>query len=203
MRNSIFKTEKKEEIIRKKNQTGPEWDLLIEELRKTWGYENDMINFCLSEIDILKQLPSGEIISIDKERIEKDFCFSYVYCGVSDEEDRREADQMASMAENNVDYFMKRNLRGLNSLIADLENNRTVFYSVPKYYQSDKYRAFINPFEWDHEEVLKKGRSITNEERKIYLSAVKEEKEKFEKRLATYLKKYGLSKVRSWTYLCD
>ena len=31
----------------------------------------------------------------------------------------------------------------------------------------------------------------------------KEEREKFEKRLRTYLKRYGTSKLRTWTYWLD
>ena len=201
MRNYIPKTEKKEEIIRKKNQTGPEWDLLIEELRKVWGDRNNMINFCLSKIDILKTLPNGEIFSIDKEIIEKDFCFSHGFCGVSTTEDEKEAFRMADKAKNDINYFLKKNLRHLNDLIADIEKGGEL-YSMPHYYESEKYRKIAVPYKQDLE-VLKNCRRITDEERKIYLSAVKEEKEKFEKRLATYLKKYGLSKVRSWTYLCD
>ena len=202
MRNNIFKLEKKEEIIRKKNQTGPEWDLLIEELRKVWGNDISMINFCLSEIDILKRLPNGEIFTVGKEKIEKEFCFNYGFCGMSTIEDQEAAYKMADRAENDVNYFLEKNLRHLNKLIADIERGNIIFYSLPHYYGSEKYRQYGIPYPGD-QEIFKLGRRITDQEKEIYLSALKEEREKFKKRLATYLKKYGLSKVRAWAFLSD
>lgn len=201
MLNYIPKPEKKEEIIRKKNQIGPEWDLLIEELRKVWPDRNNVINFYLSEIDILKQFPNGEIFTVKKEIILKSFCFGHGFCGISTAEDENDAYRMANRAKNDINYFLEKNLRHLNNLIAEIEKGGEL-YSMPHYYESEKYRKIAIPCKQDLE-FLKKCRLISDEEKEIYLSALKEEKEKFKKRLATYLKKYGLSKVRSWTYLCD
>ena len=45
---------------------------------------------------------------------------------------------------------------------------------------------------------------ITNiDDLKNILSVYEHEKAKFEKRLNTYLKKYGLSKLKTWSYLID
>ena len=43
-------------------------------------------------------------------------------------------------------------------------------------------------------------RLMTEEERQTVLSAYKQIREDFEKRLNTYLKRYGLSKIDTWTY---
>lgn len=201
MINYIPETEKKVEIVRKKNQIGPVWDLLVEELRKVWGDKNNMINFCLSEIDILKQFPNGEIFTVKKERIEKSFCFGFGFCGVSTSEDEKEAYKMANKAQNDINYFLEKNLRHLNNLIADIEKGEEL-YSMPHYYESEKYRKIAAPYKQDLE-ILKKCRLISDEEKEIYLSALKEEREKSKKRLTSYLKKYGLSKVRAWAFLSD
>lgn len=202
MKKYIPKPEKKEEIIRKKNQIGTEWDLLIEELRKIWGDKIDMINFCLSEVDILKTLPNGEIFTVEKEKIKKEFCFSYGYCGISTTEEEKAARKMADRAGSDFDYFLEKNLRHLNNLISNIQRGNIYLYSLPHYYGSEKYRQIAIPYPEDRE-MFKLGRRITDQEKEIYLSALKEEREKFKKRLTAYLKKYGLSKVRSWTYLCD
>ena len=203
MRKDIFKSEKKEEIIRKKNQIGPEWDLLEEELIRSWGPDFPMINFCISRIDILKSFPNGEIFSINREEIKKDFCFPHGCCGVSDEEEEKAAIRMADRAKNDSSYFLERNLMHLNNLIAEIEKEDSILYSRPYFHKSEKYREIIKASNWDLREVYKDGRRITEEEKQIFLSAVKEEREKFKKRLETYLKKYGLSKVRTWTFLSD
>ena len=202
MINYIPKPKKKVEIIRKKNQIGPEWDLLIEELQKVWGDRNNMINFCLSEIDILKQFPNGEIFTVKKERIEKSFCFGFGFCGISTAEAENDAYKMANKAKNDVNYFLEKNLSHLNKLIANIESGNKIFYSLPHYYESGKYRRIAIPYPEDRE-VFKLGRRLTDQEKEIYLSALKEEREKFKKRLTSYLKKYGLSKVRAWAFLSD
>jgi hypothetical protein len=44
---------------------------------------------------------------------------------------------------------------------------------------------------------------LTEEDVQKIKVALEEEKEKFKKRLVTYLKKYGTSKLKVWTYWRD
>lgn len=44
---------------------------------------------------------------------------------------------------------------------------------------------------------------LDEQDREKLLKICESEKDKFLKRLSTYLKKYGLSKVHTWTYLVD
>ena len=46
-------------------------------------------------------------------------------------------------------------------------------------------------------------RDITPEEKKTLLKMVEAATERFRKRLNVYLKRYGLSKINSWSYLSD
>ena len=46
-------------------------------------------------------------------------------------------------------------------------------------------------------------RDITLEEKKTMLKMVEAATERFRKRLNVYLKRYGLSKINSWSYLSD
>ena len=47
------------------------------------------------------------------------------------------------------------------------------------------------------------AQEATIEDIKLILETLEAEKAKFLKRLNTYLKRYGLSKIHSWTYLVD
>jgi hypothetical protein len=44
---------------------------------------------------------------------------------------------------------------------------------------------------------------MCDEDRLAILEGLKREREKFDKRLQTYLKRYGTSKIRTWTYWAD
>lgn len=44
---------------------------------------------------------------------------------------------------------------------------------------------------------------VNKEDRQNLIEKTKEEKAKFVKRLNAYLKRFGLSKVHSWTYIID
>ena len=48
-----------------------------------------------------------------------------------------------------------------------------------------------------------KIRDLTPKDKEQILASLEIEKAKFTKRLNTYLKKYGLSKINTWTYLVD
>jgi hypothetical protein len=60
--------------------------------------------------------------------------------------------------------------------------------------------------EWDlknHPSWYGDVEPMTVEDRQAILAGLKREREKFEKRLQTYLKRYGVSKIRTWTYWAD
>ena len=46
-------------------------------------------------------------------------------------------------------------------------------------------------------------REATKEDLLLIIEVYKQQIENFKKRLNTYLKRYGLSKLRTWTYLVD
>ena len=73
-------------------------------------------------------------------------------------------------------------------------------------YKNECYIRFLNQYELDNlTEHEKKNllRELTKAEIKEILEVYKKQKENFTKRLNTYLKKYGLSKLHTWTYLID
>ena len=61
--------------------------------------------------------------------------------------------------------------------------------------------CFVN--RWELENKGQEARPLTTEEIDIVIEAYKKARAAFEKRLNTYLKRYGMSKVETWTYWRD
>ena len=126
--------------------------------------------------------------------------------------------------------FMNENLEGINENIFDYEyilkdyDEQYKLYTNPNgcYRYSDLigkkvyimnnsylnqcYIRFYASYDFDNMMDYEKKniiRELTKEEIQEILEVYKKQKENFMKRLNTYLKKYGLSKLHTWTYLVD
>ena len=184
-------------------------DILTNEV---WQKSPKMVDYCMKQAAYIIPLDNDDIATIDKPDIETSFCFGYGYCGVSDEEDYQDAAKMASHARTNQDYFINENLKGINEMLEALRSNDNKVYKFIHYNPSpdnshlkeftiiDKW---TNPNEDIHYRYLRSLTECSDQERAEIIKGYEEVKEKFVKRLNTYLKRYGLSKIRSWTYLSD
>lgn len=103
-----------------------------------------------------------------------------------------------------ADYFKERNLNDFDWKIKHIEegdmytkDNRVWWY---KNTQNEKrvYLCF-NPHGWN----IDKYTLCTEEERALILGGLKYGRMMLEKRLDSYLKKYGVSKLHTWTYWAD
>ena len=174
-----------------------------------WGRNQKMIDYCCKRADIVFPV-RGYVAGIDRPDIRTHFCFCYGYCGVSSEEEYRDAAGMADHASKSEDYFIEKNLGDLNKYIEDLEgsdytayasgnctdNGSIVWINFCRGYEVEQLRFWAE----------KNGQvffELTEDERKQIAGYYGIEKDRFTKRLKTYLKRYGLSKVQSWTYLSD
>jgi len=174
------------------------------ELRKAWHGGEKMVRWCKGQSSVLVELSDGSICSIDKPHIETRFCFGY---GIYREED--EAAKAAKMAGESEQYFFDENVR-LAGLVAKAEAiaaARTV-YVAPKYYSQDEDCKLVcfGIADDDRGELAMRnnhGREIGHADRELIVGGLRAAEEKFEKRLRTYLKRYGLSKVQTWTYWAD
>lgn len=193
----------------------------LEELKKVWKDEK-MQKWCLNESNYLIKTKEGKLISISKPRIEKSFCFGYSDIGQGDEYDV--AQDKAANARKSVEYFMERNLRDLNGEIKAINNylaeNKDginfwevpcAFYVLPHYNESNigSLKAYYHicdeesDLRWYENRGLQKPIKADADTLNQYLEGLKEVKAQFIKRLNTYLKKYGLSKLHVWTYWVD
>jgi hypothetical protein len=164
--------------------------------------DQKMIDYCTKKAAYIVELDNDNYYVIDKPSIEKDFCFGYGYCGVSTEEEYQGAARMAEHARTSTDYFMEQNLEPLNRWIEDLK--RYSVYKRPHYIgQSESCKEIGLDFIDYYQAAPKNGEELTAEEIARIIEGYQEVKKAFIKRLNTYLKRYGLTKVNSWSFLSD
>lgn len=188
-----------------------------EELKKAWDSPK-MIKHCANCAAYIIE-HNNTLFAIEKPSIKTSFCYGFGFCGVSSEEEEEAANAMARKAEEDVEYFKAENLRGLEVRIKQLEeiaeemghnwaegsHPRYMIIIDRRYYGQDedcKLRAFsiddtFNPMHRDSAICYDVDFVCA------LIAGYQEVKKAFEKRLNTYLKRYGLSKVESWSYLSD
>ena len=187
-----------------------------EELKKAWD-RDDMVKYCSRSTAFVVE-HNGELYGIRKPKIETSFCFGYGINGISDSEQEQEAEAMAETARKSEKYFINQNLEHLNrwierlkEILEGMEENCDE-WSYPRYMiatgekytgqQEDcklRYYSIVNTFnEVVHGEICEDAELV-----KKLLAGYEEVRADFIKRLNTYLKRYGLSKVKTWSYLSD
>lgn len=177
-------------------------DILAAEV---WKSSPDMVDFCVKKTAYIVELENGDIVDIEKPSIQKNFCFGYRLSRY-DSEEYDSANDMAAHAAKSVDYFLEQNLKDINQMIERLEGKdsriefriRTHYHGQPE----DSKLKSINAFYW-HDEEGKKFPKLEGENLQRVIEGYKEVKAAFEKRLNAYLKRYGLSKVNTWSYWQD
>lgn len=175
------------------------------------------IDYHKKQLLLLAVLPNGDFLPIDKRPIETRFCFG------ESGYDADEASAQAQTARTSEAYFKRENLKPFADMINELETGDFVPYLTTKYWsgKADEIKSLhfcrtsevCESFggscflaEIGGKEVTYQGqkrRYLTEEEKAVIVSAYKEALKKHEKKVDAYLKRYGLSKVYSWTYWRD
>lgn len=160
-------------------------------------WQNEMIE----DIFVVAILADGRFYTIQKPSIKTHFCFDYGYCGMSTREEREEARKRENHAATDENYFKQQNLECFQDTINDLTdylNGDFLKIVVPMTHHQIIDIRFIKT-SWDDPT----GEDLSKEDAKTILAAYQEAKKLFEKRLDVYLKRFGLSKLKTWTYLSD
>ena len=171
---------------------------------EVWKKSPKMIDYAKKTLAYIVELDNGDIYEIEKPRIETRFCFGAGYNGISTNEDWENASSMAEHARTSREYFIEENLKDINDTIASLKDTRWDISKRVKYIGCSadcKLKAIEYHHAWETEGS--KLDLISERERKALIAGYEEVKKAFIKRLNTYLKRYGLSKAHSWTYLSD
>ena len=175
-------TEKEKEIIKK-------------------HYDNTYwLDYYLKKFDSVIEIDDKYYWGIEKPSIKTSFCFGYGFCGVSTDEDEKRASDMAMKASTDKQYFIDKNMAKMEDLKKSVEKAKTFCFNGDdgELFLIDEMYCQKYPF--DTPPIY---RDITPEEKKTLLKMVETATERFRKRLNVYLKRYGLSKISSWSYLSD
>ena len=150
-------------------------------------------------------------LGFKKPSIQTRFCFGYGQNGISTEDDYERARSQEHKMDTNQEAFINANLEGLNASIKDIET-----FMKEKCFANRYNKIFICKnncnhlaylaWSWDYDNIRNKDAIIkeaTKEDLLLIIEVYKQQIENFKKRLNTYLKRYGLSKLTTWTYLVD
>ena len=178
-------------------------------LGDVWGRDNHMVDFCTKKAEVVFKTERGFFCEVEKTDIKKNFCFGYSLSRY-DTEDYDNANSMAAHARKSVDYFREENLKKLNDCISFYSDTRNELY-FQNHYISQKNNVLKNVVSFQYwnmpkdifNKEYKEYSPVSEKDRKLIVEAYQKEKELFSKRLETYIKRYGLSKVNSWSYWRD
>lgn len=171
--------------------------------------DDKMINYIVKKTAYVVELNDRSFLPIDKPDIKKNFCFGYGYGGCYDSYE--EAEEVVSNVEKSEAYFVTKNLEELNEIIYNLNYDQLTPYIKSKYIGKSgseviKHLEFLSPCDEEirlHQSKEQNLIKLTEEDVKKVLDGYIAVKEQFKKRLATYLKRYGLSKINVWSYWAD
>lgn len=193
-----------------------EQKILHERLRaeqtKRWSAGSTMIDYCVKDCEYVVPLENGGILEIQKPRIETKFCFGYGFCGQSTEEQEKEAYDSARGAKEHSDYFLSENLdrSNIDRDLKLLKEGRLETYETPRAAAMKKdpnsniwYYFFKSEYDISHDDDAKNIVHLTYKDKFELQRGLEIVRNSFLKRLNTYLKKYGTTKLRTWTYLSD
>lgn len=195
--------------IKFKKNSLPHEFLLKEEFAKIWEKDKGMQDYCLKKTSNCVLTSFGCLVTFDKPKIKTRFCFGYSDFGQGQSFD--EANQQeANFGEK---QFLRNNLADMKRTLELFEKETSedgVEAPDDLYFYNNSSRGNIYEFafltEYDVERNtgwFKNLIKATEEDFQKCYAAQKQEYEKFEKRLKSYLKRYGTKKLHTWTYWAD
>lgn len=171
----------------------------------TWRTSKSMQDHCIKSSAWVVKFQDGTLISFDKPSIQKDFCFGYHLSSYSSDS-YDEANRAAAAAQHDVDYFMRENLEGINREIEAAKTGHPCYKDHHWYGDLESCTIgsvyYVSDYDF-HFENNGKYIELSDADRQTYVEGLEEVKKAFIKRLNTYLKRYGLTKVNTWSYWLD
>lgn len=159
-------------------------------------FGDDMRDYFKKDIFEVVELDGDALYAIHKSHMETRFCFSYdeymdCHGGTNT---YQEANDMASNV--GYDYFLEENTKEIKSKIDMYKSGEPVYLGV-QYWRGPSNVVCCSCV--NDKDTL---REATDAEKKKVVEALERQLENKTKRCATYWKKYGKSKLHTWTYSC-
>ena len=209
-----------------------EKELLTKEFSLVWGNGSKMVNYCVNKTTQFATMPDGIIITVEKQSIETRFCFGESGYDYDEAQDAAEHARTSEdyFTRENMSHF-NRWIKDIEEAISDTNNehfgNFAAVIGEKHYYsQADACRlGYIEFLKWYEvidaleaagepckvaelpgKRINYRGQLVrvaTVDELSTILEAYKAARAEHEKKVKSYLKRYGLSKVHTWTYWRD
>ena len=184
-------------------------ELATVEFEKVWTssrgiVDKKMVKYCVDKVTGIVELSDGGFVCFEKPSIQTSFCFGYGFCGCSTTE---ESDAAAAMvkAAREKEYFVNENMSVFNKYEKLLESDN--LYVTQEYYRAKEDSKIYRVISLDDARYERLGVNklykITTEDIENLKKELFNQKVKFAKRLETYWKKYGNTKLRTWSFLMD
>lgn len=176
-------------------------DTLIDEYISAYVQEQGpgMADYERETTACVVKLHDGGMVRFEKPTIETSFCFGYSGLSARSYED---ANKMCDMAKTK-DFFIERNLAEITERLSHLKKHSDRVYTRNTYIGQSKKSLLrsilIDPRESDCHSAEK----VTEEDYNRIVCGLEAVKERFEKRLNAYWKRYGATKLQTWTYWAD
>ena len=166
--------------------------------RKTleeWAKGQQDPDYIMKAYESAVKLADG-IVLFERPKIETKFCFR-------DEGPDYEFYKELGSDENLLrDYFIRENMD--QHKIAEPDEGKDMY--IVNYGDNRTGREYVHFCRWPEDLNLRREdtfRKATDEERRTYLAELARVRKAFRKRLDTYLKRYGVSKLHTWSYWAD
>lgn len=187
--------------------------------RPTWG--ESWRKYYTGKLLTAARLTGGELVEIEKCHIETRFCFGYGYNGADFDNESPDAHRAAASAREDFHFFLRENLEDVKRELKWLYTRRrelnmwgcrrcivVVTTENQIFVQDiDEYSAYYG-YRTEAEIKARCGenaiiRELTEQDINILIAAHKVRLADIAKRCKTYWKRYGGSKLHTWTYLRD
>lgn len=210
----------------------PGYFLTAEEREAFWVSEGEtnkglnMLDYHIKTYPLAVRLSDGRVIFCERKGLETSFCFGHGQNGITTDEESRKAFNSASVARTSEDYFISENMKGIREDVAKAKGTHKgsscfiddgckycYSYSVRPKEGKKEQHIFFSDYNKENLKTLERHylhpdqfESLTlieGEDRKRVVALYEAEEANRLRRVQTYLKRYGLSKLKTWTYLVD
>lgn len=209
----------------------PDYFLTDEERKEFWIAEGEtnnglkMLDYHIKRYPLAVRLTDGRVIFCERHGLETSFCFGHGQNGITTEDESRRARENERHASSNEDYFISENMKGIRRMVVkakgfykgDFEGYRDskycYSYSVRPKEGRKEQQIFFSDYNKEnlaslerhylHPDQFETLALIEGEDRQRIVALYEAEEANRFRRVQSYLKRYGLSKLKTWTYLVD